>query len=102
MLYAMRTTLILDDDVALLARDLAKLEGKSISAVISDLAREGYKARPAPPADAASAEARQFGRLPKRGVMVTNEQVNTIREKLGIECARCAGLARPRGRDLCA
>ncbi|MDR2347952.1 MAG: hypothetical protein LBD90_04920 [Bifidobacteriaceae bacterium] len=84
----MRTTLILDDEVALLARDLAKAEHKSISAVISELAREGYNARRQPPAtDAAAGAPRRFGRLPQlpsRGGVVTNEHVNALREQLGI------------------
>lgn len=37
----MRTTLELDDDVINTARELARAEGKSIGAVVSDLARRG-------------------------------------------------------------
>ena len=85
MLCVVRTTLIVDDDVMFLARDLAKLERKPVSTVISELARDGYKARQASPsaADAPPRE-RQFGRLPDRGVVVTTEQVNALREQLGI------------------
>ena len=37
----MRTTLEIDDDVMLAARELAREEGRSIGAVVSDLARRG-------------------------------------------------------------
>jgi hypothetical protein len=36
-----RTTLTIDDDVVFAARELAALEGRSIGAVISELARRG-------------------------------------------------------------
>ncbi len=36
----MRTTLSIDDDVLAAARRLAKIQGRSIGAVISDLARQ--------------------------------------------------------------
>jgi hypothetical protein len=37
----MRTTLEIDDDVIAAARELARAEGTSIGAVVSDLARRG-------------------------------------------------------------
>lgn len=37
----MRTTLQLDDDVLAAARELAAIEGRSIGAVVSELARRG-------------------------------------------------------------
>lgn len=37
----MRTTLEIDDDVIAAARELARDEGRSIGAVVSDLARRG-------------------------------------------------------------
>jgi hypothetical protein len=40
----MRTTLQLDNDVLEAARDLAKTEKKSLSEVVSDLARKGLDA----------------------------------------------------------
>ncbi|MDR1512959.1 MAG: hypothetical protein LBS56_05685 [Propionibacteriaceae bacterium] len=80
----MRTTLIVDDDVMYLARDLAKAERKPVSAVISELAREGYQARRAAAAEGGGPRGREFGRLPDRGVVVTGEQVNALREQLGV------------------
>ena len=39
----MRTTLNLDDDVARAARSLAREQGRSLGAVLSDLARRGLE-----------------------------------------------------------
>jgi hypothetical protein len=89
MLYAMRTTLTLADDVFSAVKERAKLERRSIGAVTSDLVRAAMTA--ASPADAeprpgsveASLAARGFRPLPRRGGVVTNEMVNRIREELG-------------------
>lgn len=45
MLDAMRTTLTLDDDILARARELAEVSGRSVGAVISDMARESLAAR---------------------------------------------------------
>ena len=42
----MRTTLAIDDDVLEVARSLSEAEGKSVGAVISELARRGLAPRP--------------------------------------------------------
>lgn len=42
----MRTTLQIDEDVLRVARSLARSEGKTVGAVVSELARKGL--RPAP------------------------------------------------------
>ena len=39
----MRTTLRVDDDVIEAARSLARIEGKSLGKVVSDLARKGLR-----------------------------------------------------------
>jgi hypothetical protein len=44
--YSMRTTIQIEDDVLDAAKELARLDGKTIGQVISDLARRGL--RPAP------------------------------------------------------
>jgi hypothetical protein len=88
MLYVVRTTLIIDDDVMFLARDLARARRTSVSAVISDLAREGFRGqqRATAGADEPPGQPGPGGlpRLPSRGGVVTNEQVNNLREHLGI------------------
>ena len=40
----MRTTLELDDDLVVVAKDLAKTEGRTIGQIISSLARQGLRA----------------------------------------------------------
>jgi hypothetical protein len=42
----MRTTLTIDDDIMAAARALARSQRRSLSAVISDLARKGLQPRP--------------------------------------------------------
>lgn len=39
----MRTTLTIDDDVLLDARDIARAEGRSLGAVVSDLMRQSLR-----------------------------------------------------------
>ena len=75
----MRTTITIDDDVLLAAKDLARRDGSSIGAVISELARKGLHG---PPVDAApeSDGFCGFRLLPKRGKPVTNELIDRLRE----------------------
>ncbi len=74
----MRTTLAVDDDVLAAARDLARGRGVTVGKVISDLARAALtEAAPTP---------HEVGRLgfpvlPRRGVIVTDELVNQIRDE---------------------
>jgi len=49
----MRTTLALDDDVLAVARETARIEGKSLGEVISEFSRDGMnRRRSSPPANA--------------------------------------------------
>ena len=79
----MRTTLDIDDDILSASKELAKAAGKTAGQIISDLARTAltqqtqyqveqpkvfYGIRP----------------LPSRGVVVTNELINRIRDEEGI------------------
>jgi hypothetical protein len=73
-----RTTIAIDDDVLLAARELARRDGSSIGAVISELARKGLNASPVE----AAAERDGFcgfRPLPKRGRPVTNELIERLR-----------------------
>lgn len=80
----MRTTLDIDDDVLIAAKELAKAAHKTAGQMISDLVRKSLTATPAYPA----AEAQVFfgiRPLPRRGAgVVTNELINKIREQEGI------------------
>ncbi len=86
----MRTTLDIDEDILAAAKDLAKVEGKTMGQVISDLARKALTA----PAGGGFAEAQAaFGAvdwptLPNRqGVVVTQEIIDRVLEELDIEDA---------------
>jgi len=73
----MRTTLALDDDVLAGARRIAERDRQPLGTVISDLARQGLKH--------SRKKVRSISDLPllpKRGVVVTMELVNRLREEL--------------------
>lgn len=72
----MRTTLSLDEDILAAARAMAQRDRQSIGQVISTLARKGLE-RPR------TEETRRngFPILPRRGVVVTTELVNALRDE---------------------
>ena len=78
----MRTTLDIEDDVLLAAKDMARREGLTAGQIISRLARVALTRRvdpqPSPPTVSG------FRPLPARGVMVSNDQVNALRESEGV------------------
>jgi hypothetical protein len=74
---------VLDDDVAFLARELAASSRRSVGQVIPDLARRGYQSE-RQQSLAQAPGGGEFPQLPSRGGTVTNEQVNRLREELGI------------------
>jgi hypothetical protein len=81
----MRTTLDIADDVLIAAKELARREGKTAGQVLSELARRALS-RPEPPVDGQrDLEEREeffgFCPLPSRGVVVTNELINRLREE---------------------
>lgn len=75
----MRTTLDIDDDVLQAAKELARRENKTAGAVVSELARRALttvpSAEPLPPA------VYGFRPFPKRGGLVTNALVDSLREE---------------------
>ena len=76
----MRTTLDIDDDILVAAKERARAQGLTAGAVISSLARQALAA-PSRPSD--SAGFLGFSPLPKRGGIVTNELINALREESG-------------------
>lgn len=75
----MRTTLDIDEDVLRAAKELARREKKTAGAVISELTR---RALTAPPTGARQPKAvHGFRPFPKRGGIVTNEQIDKLREE---------------------
>jgi hypothetical protein len=71
----MRTTLDIADDVLHAAKERARLEQRTIGAVISDLARCALAARAPEPATPYG-----FRPFPKRGATVTNRLINRLRD----------------------
>lgn len=76
----MRTTLDIDDDVLRAAKELARREKKSAGAVISELTRRALNASP-PPATRQARAVHGFRPFPKRGAVVTNAQIDKLREE---------------------
>ena len=74
----MRTTLTVDDDVLLAARDRARRERRSVGSVLSELAREGLTARRYSATQPASRHG--FEPVPSRGGTVTNTLIDELRE----------------------
>jgi hypothetical protein len=80
----MRTTLDVDEDVLLAAKDIARREKRTAGEVISELARRGLRSANRTGPDQAPATASFLGFQPlEGGVPVTNELVNRLREELG-------------------
>ena len=75
----MRTTLDIDEDVLRAAKELARREKKTAGAVISELTRRALTTPP--PGRAREPKALHGVRpFPKRGGIVTNEQIDKLRE----------------------
>ena len=84
----MRTTLDIADDVLFAAKEIARRDKKSLGQVISDLARSAFQT-PTPPTAAATAAHEALPRygirpLPARGVVVTNTEIDRLREQEGV------------------
>lgn len=78
----MRTTLDIEDDVLLAAKDMARREKLTAGQVISRLARLALTARADPQPSAPTVAG--FRPLAAVGLLVTNEQVNALREAEGV------------------
>ena len=76
----MRTTLEIDDDVLVAAKERARVEGRTAGSVLSDLARLGLTGGSRLQA---SEEFLGIRPLPKRGGVVTNELIDSLREEIG-------------------
>jgi hypothetical protein len=71
----MRTTLSIDDDVLQAARAIADRDRRTVGEVVSELARRGMSRSRRAKAPSG------FPVLPRRGVVVTLELVNALREE---------------------
>jgi hypothetical protein len=75
----MRTTLDIDDDVLRAAKELARREKKTTGAVISELARTALTASPRSVRRPKAVHG--FRPFPRRGGIVTNAQIDKLREE---------------------
>lgn len=82
----MRTTLDIADDVLAAVRELGRRQRRSIGEVISELARQALVAGTPSAADGKVEEPASFygfDPLPPRGVVVTDELIDRLREESG-------------------
>lgn len=81
----MRTTLSIDDDVLLAAKERAERERRTVGAVLSDLARQALLHRPAAHAEVDHSDSagafHGFDPLPHRGVAVSNALIDRLRDE---------------------
>jgi hypothetical protein len=75
---AMRTTLDIDDDILEAAKSLARQSNRTAGAVLSDLARRALTTAPKSPGRAGVGG---FMPFENRGGVVTNEQIDRLREQ---------------------
>lgn len=84
----MRTTLDIDDDLLAAARELAQREKKSAGKVVSELMRKALTGAASAGSDTYAKEPEAFYGLrpiPSDGkTVVTNEQIDRLRDELGI------------------
>jgi hypothetical protein len=77
----MRTTLDIDEDVLLAAKERARRERRSAGAVISELARRALTGAPAAGEVAETGSFYGFEPLPRRGAVVSNDLIDRLREE---------------------
>lgn len=80
----MRTTLDIDDDVLSAAKELARQQHSTAGRVISDLARRALTGTGTPEGTAEPAVAYGFRPFRRRGGVVTDDEVERLRDKESI------------------
>ena len=81
----MRTTLNLDEDAALAARNLARRQRMSLGKAVSELVRRGASAgHPQSPSRIALPLRGRFALLPARDEIITPQHVRDLMEREGI------------------
>ena len=79
----MRTTLEIEDDVLVAAKELARRDGTTAGRVISDLVRQALTAATQARSAREPAAVYGFRPIPSRGSVVSNEQVDKLRDEEG-------------------
>ncbi len=77
----MRTTLDIADDVLLAVKERARREKRSAGEVLSEVAREALTHRLGASVDDEPESFFGFHPLPRRGVVVSNELIDKLREE---------------------
>lgn len=81
----MRTTLNLDEDAALAARNLAQRQRMSLGAAVSELVRRGASAGNSRPSSRNAPALRgRFALLPARDEVITPQHVRGLMEREGV------------------
>ena len=82
----MRTTIDIEDDILAVAKELARSQHVSAGKIISRLAREALTGRQQQnlPGNAITRPVGGFRPFPARGVIVTNDQINDLRDREGV------------------
>jgi hypothetical protein len=79
----MRTTLALDDDVMMIAKQKAERENMSIGKAVSELMRSGIRANQRLPSRRPSTRSK-YAVLPARNEIITSEHVYKLLDQEGI------------------
>jgi hypothetical protein len=80
----MRTTLDIDDDVLAAAKELSRRQSVSAGKVLSQLARQALAGSTAGRAPRAAGGVAGFRPIASRGMPVTNEIIDTLRDAEGV------------------
>jgi hypothetical protein len=78
----MRTTLDIDDEVLVVAQEMARRESKTAGQVLSELSRRGLL-QLADMADRYTPSVPSFCPFASRGCVVTNEMIDQLRDETG-------------------
>ena len=82
---SMRTTIDIETDVLSAAKEIARQKQVGVGRVVSELLRQALTGQSgAPSLNAASPTSTGFDPLPARGVIVTNELINRLRDAEGV------------------
>lgn len=80
----MRTTLDIDEDVLVAAKELARRESRTAGAVISELSRRALSGGVPVAARSAKRNASGFRPFASRGRVVTNADIDKLRNESGV------------------
>lgn len=78
----MRTTIDIEDDVLAATKELARLQNVSAGYIVSKLIREALAGHQQAPVGGRTVAG--FRPFPARGTLVTNEQINVLRDQEGV------------------